>query len=376
MTDKFSSIKPYSDNEVNGVLNRIIANDNFIDALQSQQNQLTRLIPFSKFFLKKYMLRLIKNINSVDAYQLLYEKLIKDIITSKIDNFNLDGLDNIDPKQNYLFISNHRDITLDPALLNYAIFQHGHKTFNIAIGDNLIKDSWVSDLMRLNKSFVIKRSGNSKKEIYKSLKLASEFIGNKILNSYESVWIAQRQGRAKDGIDATDSSILKMIYLSAKKDMSIGEYFNKLKIVPVSLSYEIDPNDVSKANELSIISSNGHYTKSKNEDFLSIYNGIFGNKGNVSLKICKPINLNKDINFDSIAEIIDKEIISGYKLHSTNYAAASLLSIEFDKNELGEEELNKAVNEMSNKVSALSDGVRKNLLLQYANPIIQKQNLV
>ena len=376
MTDKFSSIKPYSDHEVNGVLNRIIANDNFIDALRSQQNQLTRFVPFSKFFLKKYMLRLIKNINSVDAYQLLYEKLIKDIISSKIDNFNVSGLDNIEPEQNYLFISNHRDITLDPALLNYAIFQHGHKTFNIAIGDNLIKDSWVSDLMRLNKSFIIKRSGNSKKEIYKSLKLASEFIGNKILNSYESVWIAQRQGRAKDGIDVTDSSILKMIYLSAKNVMSIGEYFNKLKIVPISLSYEIDPNDVSKANELSIISNNGHYIKSKNEDFLSIYNGIFGNKGNVSLKICKPINLDKDINFDSIAEIIDKEIISGYKLHSTNFAAASLLSIEFDKKQLGEQELKKAVNEMSNKVSKLSDGVRKNLLLQYANPIIQKQNLV
>ena len=376
MTDKFSSIKPYSDHEVNEVLNSIIEKDSFINALLSQQNLITRFIPFSKFFLKKYLLRLIKDINSIDAYQLLYEKLIKDIISNKINNFQLSGLDNIDPKQNYLFISNHRDITLDPALLNYAIYQHGHKTFNIAIGDNLIKDSWVSDLMRLNKSFIIKRSGNSKKEIYKSLKLASEFIGYKILNSDESVWIAQRQGRAKDGIDATDSSILKMIYLSAKNDMSIGEYFNKLKIVPVSLSYEIDPNDISKANELSITNSNGHYKKSKNEDFFSIYNGIFGNKGNVSLKICKPINLDKNINFESIAKIIDKEIISGYKLHLTNYAAARLLSIEFDKNDLSEEELNIAVNEMSNKVSKLSDGVKKNLLLQYANPIIQKQNLV
>ena len=376
MTDKFSSIKPYSDHEVNEVLNSIIKKDSFINALLSQQNLITRFIPFSKFFLKKYLLRLIKDINSIDAYQLLYEKLIKDIISNKINNFQLSGLDNIDPKQNYLFISNHRDITLDPALLNYAIYQHGHKTFNIAIGDNLIKDSWVSDLMRLNKSFIIKRSGSSKKEIYKSLKLASEFIGYKILNSDESVWIAQRQGRAKDGIDATDSSILKMIYLSAKNDMSIGEYFNKLKIVPVSLSYEIDPNDISKANELSITNSNGHYKKSKNEDFFSIYNGIFGNKGNVSLKICKPINLDKNINFESIAKIIDKEIISGYKLHLTNYAAARLLSIEFDKNDLSEEELNIAVNEMSNKVSKLSDGVKKNLLLQYANPIIQKQNLV
>ena len=376
MTDKFSSIKPYSDHEVNDVLNRIIEKDSFINALLSQQNLITRFIPFSKFFLKKYLLRLIKDINSIDAYQLLYEKLIKDIINNKINNFQLSGLDNIDPKQNYLFISNHRDITLDPALLNYAIFQHGHKTFNIAIGDNLIKDSWVSDLMRLNKSFIIKRSGSSKKEIYKSLKLASEFIGYKILNSDESVWIAQRQGRAKDGIDATDSSILKMIYLSAKNDMSIGEYFNKLKIVPVSLSYEIDPNDISKANELSITNSNGHYKKSKNEDFFSIYNGIFGNKGNVSLKICKPINLDKNINFESIAKIIDKEIISGYKLHLTNYAAARLLSIEFDKNDLSEEELTIAVNEMNDKVSKLSDGVKKNLLLQYANPIIQKQNLV
>ena len=376
MTDKFSSIKPYSDHEVNEVLNSIIKKDSFINALLSQQNLITRFIPFSKFFLKKYLLRLIKDINSIDAYQLLYEKLIKDIISNKINNFQLSGLDNIDPKQNYLFISNHRDITLDPALLNYAIFQHGHKTFNIAIGDNLIKDSWVSDLMRLNKSFIIKRSGSSKKEIYKSLKLASEFIGYKILNSDESVWIAQRQGRAKDGIDATDSSILKMIYLSAKNDMSIGEYFNKLKIVPVSLSYEIDPNDISKANELSITNSNGHYKKSKNEDFSSIYNGIFGNKGNVSLKICKPINLDKNINFESIAKIIDKEIISGYKLHLTNYAAARLLSIEFDKNDLSEEELTIAVNEMTDKVSKLSDGVKKNLLLQYANPIIQKQNLV
>ncbi len=376
MTDKFSSIKPYSDHEVNEVLNSIIEKDSFINALLSQQNLITRFIPFSKFFLKKYLLRLIKDINSIDAYQLLYEKLIKDIISNKINNFQLSGLDNIDPKQNYLFISNHRDITLDPALLNYAIFQHGHKTFNIAIGDNLIKDSWVSDLMRLNKSFIIKRSGSSKKEIYKSLKLASEFIGYKILNSDESVWIAQRQGRAKDGIDATDSSILKMIYLSAKNDMSIGEYFNKLKIVPVSLSYEIDPNDISKANELSITNSNGHYKKSKNEDFFSIYNGIFGNKGNVSLKICKPINLDKNINFESIAKIIDKEIISGYKLHLTNYAAARLLSIEFDKNDLSEEELTIAVNEMTDKVSKLSDGVKKNLLLQYANPIIQKQNLV
>ena len=376
MTDKFSSIKPYSDHEVNDVLNSMIEKDSFINALLSQQNLITRFIPFSKFFLKKYLLRLIKDINSIDAYQLLYEKLIKDIISNKINNFQLSGLDNIDPKQNYLFISNHRDITLDPALLNYAIFQHGHKTFNIAIGDNLIKDSWVSDLMRLNKSFIIKRSGNSKKEIYKSLKLASEFIGYKILNSDESVWIAQRQGRAKDGIDATDSSILKMIYLSAKNDMSIGEYFNKLKIVPVSLSYEIDPNDISKANELSITNSNGHYKKSKNEDFFSIYNGIFGNKGNVSLKICKPINLDKNINFESIAKIIDKEIISGYKLHLTNYAAARLLSIEFDKNDLSEEELTIAVNEMNDKVSKLSDGVKKNLLLQYANPIIQKQNLV
>lgn len=376
MTDKFSSIKPYSDHEVNEVLNSIIEKDSFINALLSQQNLITRFIPFSKFFLKKYLLRLIKDINSIDAYQLLYEKLIKDIISNKINNFQLSGLDNIDPKQNYLFISNHRDITLDPALLNYAIFQHGHKTFNIAIGDNLIKDSWVSDLMRLNKSFIIKRSGSSKKEIYKSLKLASEFIGYKILNSDESVWIAQRQGRAKDGIDATDSSILKMIYLSAKNDMSIGEYFNKLKIVPVSLSYEIDPNDISKANELSITNSNGHYKKSKNEDFFSIYNGIFGNKGNVSLKICKPINLDKNINFESIAKIIDKEIISGYKLHLTNYAAAILLSIEFDKNDLSEEELTIAVNEMTDKVSKLSDGVKKNLLLQYANPIIQKQNLV
>ena len=381
MTDKFSSIKPYSDHEVNGVLNRIIANDNFIDALQSQQNQLAKFIPFSKFFLKKYMLRLIKDINSVDAYQLLYEKLIKDMISSKIDNFNLSGLDNIDPEQNYLFISNHRDITLDPALLNYAIFQHGHKTFNIAIGDNLIKDSWVSDLMRLNKSFIIKRSGNSKKEIYKSLKLASEFIGNKILNSYESVCIAQRQGRAKDGIDRTDPALLKMLCL-AKRELKLSGSLNALHIVPVSISYEYDACDVLKARELYEIEKHGSFTKTDESDITSIVTGMIGFKGNVHVAFGEELNLGTD-DPDEIAAIVDEQIIGNYQLNKTNYLALEhlkkdglLLPHRVCSLVEGDNISASARLKFEKRLESVDVGLRKHWLFNYANPVLNKLGVI
>ena len=139
---------------------------------------------------------------------------------------------------------------MDPAFLNLALHKNDFSTVNIAVGSNLMNQKWAADLMRLNKSFIIPRSGSSKREIYRSLNLVSEFIFNKLTVDNESIWIAQREGRAKDGRDITDPAILKMIHLSKRKELPVSNFFNHVKVVPVSISYEFDPNDLNKAKEI------------------------------------------------------------------------------------------------------------------------------
>ena len=170
------------------------------------------------------------------------------IIADSSSGFTYEGMEKLQQNTPYLFISNHRDITLDPAFLNLALHKNDFSTVNIAVGSNLMNQKWAADLMRLNKSFIIPRSGSSKREIYRSLNLVSEFIFNKLTVDNESIWIAQREGRAKDGRDITDPAILKMIHLSKRKELPVSNFFNHVNVVPVSISYEFDPNDLNKAN--------------------------------------------------------------------------------------------------------------------------------
>ena len=188
-----------------------------------------------------------------------------------------------------IYLSLITEIYIDAALLALNIYQSGFKTFNIAVGNNLMEEKWASDLFRLNKSFIIQRSGATKKEIYSGLSLASQFINKSIFQDNNSVWIAQKQGRAKDGIDETDPALLKMIHLTERKSKSIADYFNSLKVVSVSVSYEFDPNDKLKAIELDAYESNNQYVKKIDEDLKSIANGITGSKGNVTLNISGPM---------------------------------------------------------------------------------------
>ena len=147
----------------------------------------------------------------------MYKRQVTYVIDNTIDDFHIEGLNNLSNNKSYLFISNHRDITLDSALLNYVLHTNNLRTTFNAVGNNLLSEKWASDLLRLNKSFIIDRSDKSKRDIYKSLNLASEFIFNTIVNNNESIWIAQKQGRSKDGIDFTDPSVLKMIHLNGRK---------------------------------------------------------------------------------------------------------------------------------------------------------------
>ena len=237
--NKFDSIRPYEDSEVEAVLSSLSSNANVIRALiDSFDSNLISLLPFKEKIISLYLKHKTKNITSIHEYQNLFESIVSNVVTQSINNLSVSGLENLDKNKGYLFISNHRDITLDSALLNLKLHQSGFQTTNNAVGNNLMNESWASDIMRLNKSFIIDRSDKSKRDIYKSLNLASEFICNSVLNKNESVWIAQKQGRSKDGIDFTDPTVLKMIHLSRRKLSRIDECFNNLNVVPVTISYE------------------------------------------------------------------------------------------------------------------------------------------
>ena len=374
--DPFLAIRPYQDNEVQDVLDSLISNKDVLKSLMGLQypKYLTK-IPFFRSAVKILLRSKVKKIRTIDDYQEIFKGLMDQMIKTSISNFTVSGIENLDTDSSYLFISNHRDISLDAALLNLSLSRAGHKTFNMAVGNNLMKEKWASDLMRLNKSFIIQRSG-SKKEIYTGLSLASQFIQHTILEANESIWIAQKQGRAKDGIDFTDPAMLKMIHLTQRKKQTLGEYFNALKVVPVSISYEFDPNDCVKAIELSSIEENKQYQKSDNEDLNSIANGINGQKGNVNIDVSKPIVLSDEASYEVVANQISNSILSMYHLQPTNFAAAEMLKINHQCiNTFDDSDIALAKNLLSKRMNSLNDGARSKFLNQYANPVIQKNNL-
>ena len=366
---KFDSIRPFNDNEVNDVLTHLSNNRRFLKMLfATGRFNLIRYLPFSRKILSFSLKNKIKNINDVDSYQNLFEGIVSGIVKQSINQFTIDGIEKLDASKGYLFIANHRDITLDSALLNLALHQNNLKTTYNAVGNNLLSEKWASDLMRLNKSFIIDRSDKSKRDIYKSLNLASEFIFNAIKNKNESVWIAQKQGRSKDGDDYTDPSVIKMIHLNARKKMSVNEYLNSLNVVPVSISYEKDPNDLLKAKELYLTDLNQEYIKDRKEDMESISEGIIGQKGDVHLSIGNIINFESD-SYDDCSNLITNAIKDSYKLHATNYAAAIIQGIDAPKNSFDLDKIDLAIEFIEEKLNLIPEEMHKYLLKQYSNPL-------
>ena len=366
---KFDSIRPFNDNEVNDVLTHLSNNRRFLKMLfATGRFNLIRYLPFSRKILSFSLKNKIKNINDVDSYQNLFEGIVSGIVKQSINQFTIDGIEKLDASKGYLFIANHRDITLDSALLNLALHQNNLKTTYNAVGNNLLSEKWASDLMRLNKSFIIDRSDKSKRDIYKSLNLASEFIFNAIKNKNESVWIAQKQGRSKDGDDYTDPSVIKMIHLNARKKMSVNEYLNSLNVVPVSISYEKDPNDLLKAKELYLTDLNQEYIKDRKEDMESISEGIIGQKGDVHLSIGNIINFESD-SYDDCSDLITNAIKDSYKLHATNYAAAIIQGIDAPKNSFDLDKIDLAIEFIEEKLNLIPEEMHKYLLKQYSNPL-------
>lgn len=323
---EFDDIRPYRDDEVRPTLNRLLADPELVDAITRLRFPRARqllgwaLKPLVKVKLKQQL----ANIQDVSGFQQVVEKYMSAMMAKRVTALTTSGLEKLDKKTAYLFISNHRDIAMDPAFVNWVLYHNHSNTLRIAIGDNLLTKPFVSDLMRLNKSFIVNRSAKAPREKLKAAKYLSSYIHHSICNEHSSIWIAQREGRAKDGCDKTNSAVLGMIALNKPKTEELATYIRQLRIVPVSISYELDPCDAAKARELYLQRTQGSYQKEEHEDVKSIAMGIAGDKGNVHLAFGDILD-GDYVDTDALVAALDQQILGNYVLHASNCFAYELL---------------------------------------------------
>ncbi|AGH80292.1 phospholipid/glycerol acyltransferase [Psychromonas sp. CNPT3] len=366
-SDKFSDIRPYNDGEIQAAILRVINNDELINAIISfrfpKVHKLTHCV--IRPLLRRYFTYKWGKINSIDEMQKVVVHYMHHMIKDTTTKFTSSGLCDLDVSKNYLFVSNHRDIAMDPALMNWALFAEEFQSARIATGDNLLGKPFIADLMRMNKSFIVKRSISAPREMLKALLHLSDYIFSS-LQSDSSIWIAQREGRAKDGFDKTEPAIIKMFYINGKKKkIEFSDYINQLNIVPVAISYEFDACDKQKAKELYTKNKFGEYKKSASEDIDSIVAGIVGQKGHVHIAFGKPLEGDfKDA--DEVACAIDKQIYQNYYLHPSNYIAAKVNLDSIDSED--KERFAKRLNEIDIEL-------QETVLKMYANPVKNAPNL-
>lgn len=372
--DIFHSIRPYKDSEVNSVLQKHINNSVF-------HKLVNHVYPSWE---DDILPKKLSKINTVKAFkeQFIYPAT-KAGIDRSMDNFTISGYENIKRDENYLFISNHRDIVLDSSLLFYVLYQNEFKTGETAIGDNLLSSDLVTDIVKLNQNFIVNRKLPTR-EMITSSKLLSKYIGHVLQKKEQSIWISHREGRTKDGNDKTNPGVLKMIAMDSEGNKI--DYLLSLKIVPVSISYEFESCDLLKANELAEIELTGKYEKDGTEDMKSIITGITQQKGRVNLAFGQPIkkedlDLSSDkiqTHFKELADQIDRQIHRDFKLFPGNYIAydmvnqSSKFSDKYNAWEEGKfmEHINGILNTRKDK-----DGfdVFKRILLNiYANPVVNQ----
>ena len=353
--DPFHDIRPYRDDEVSQVLFDILHDNEFISAIT--QYQFPKASKWAGFLLrplvKQVLAARIGDVSSVKEFQQLVEGYMAKMINRTTTKVSCSGIERLDPEEAYLFISNHRDIAMDPAFVNWMLYHNEMQTVRIAIGDNLLRKPYASDLMRLNKSFIVKR-GVQGRERLTVLTQLSQYIDHSIVGGH-SIWIAQRSGRSKNGDDRTDPALLKMLHMGQRKARSFAEQTKRLNIVPVAISYELDPCDAMKANELAAKAADGEYKKSEFEDIQSIVRGITGEKGHVHVSFGEIITADFE-DEEALATEIDRQIHANYRLHPTNLAAAGE----------GDEEANAKLDARLNQV----EGAAKDILRKmYAKPV-------
>ena len=374
---EFESISPYSDAEAAEALNQLADH-----ALLSEA---------CKYFFPDqspdFLKNLLKSIKTIDEFQILVmSKFVEWALEHTARNFSYDGISNIDNDNKFLALSNHRDIILDPAITQLVLYRNGIPMTEIAVGDNLITSKTIERLIRSNRMIKVMR-GISARELYLSSQLLSRYIRLNITEQRSSIWLAQRQGRTKNGYDITEQGLLKMLDMSGKSDFL--QNFKELNIIPMSISYEYEPCDILKAREL-VISKKRKYVKAEGEDLNSIMVGITQQKGNIHLNIGKPLTedeiaeaakCDKNDRYQLIRHAVDLRVIEGYKLWKNNYVAFDIVNNSFKYSHLYDPcDVEKFVTYMEHQMETVEKDINKEDLRRifldiYANPVVTKELL-
>ena len=321
MTTDFDDIRPFNADEIPAATQRM-ADSDVVPAIAQYLG-----VP------PEALRERIRSIKTISEFQYgLLKEVIETLLEKTTTQFDWAGLENIDEKKPYLFVSNHRDIVLDAMFLQYILAKAGQNTCQITFGSNLMSHPFVIDFGKVNKMFRTERGG-SPKEFYNSMMHMSEYMRHVITEVHESVWIAQRNGRTKNGIDATDPAIIKMFGMSRRDDRVVS--LAELNIVPVAVSYEWESCDKLKTLELYLTKKNGHYEKKPGEDLNSILTGIMQPKGHVHFHVCPQVTEDDLIALNDcpsgefykrVAELMDSRINPHFYLHPNNYIAHDLRS--------------------------------------------------
>ncbi len=374
---EFDDIRPYNDEEVRPCIERLLADPEFIDAIiRLRFPNLGKHLPFLlRGTVRKRVRKEMASVRSVQDFQNVIEGYFAKLIERTVDTLSVSGLDGLPREKAALFISNHRDITMDPAFVNWVLYHNGFTTVRIAIGDNLLTKPFASDLMRLNKSFIVNRSAKAPREKLKAAKHLSRYIHHSVLHDNENVWIAQREGRAKDGLDKTNPAVISMLAISRDKSQNFADYIRDANIIPVSISYEYDPLDQAKAREVFEKETTGEYHKEEHEDVISIARGIAGYKGNIHLSFGEPLHGDYE-NAEAVTEELDKQILSHYVLHPSNCIAYEMLEKKSPAVPVGEkgvlftsQDWQAQREKFREQIATCNSRYLDTLLRAYANPV-------
>ena len=335
-----------------------------------------------------FLKNVLKRIKTIDEFQVLVmQRFVRWVLEHTAKNFSYDGISNIDPSKKFLALSNHRDIIMDPAITQLVLHTNGIPMTEIAVGDNLITSKEIEYLIRSNRMIKVVR-GISARELYLSSQLLSKYIRLNITEQRSSIWLAQRQGRTKNGYDVTEQGLLKMLDMSGTADFQTN--FEELNIIPMSISYEYEPCDILKARE-TVISRKHKYVKAEGEDLNSIMVGIMQQKGNIHLNIGKPLTseeiaaaaqCDKNDRYQQIRHAVDIRVIEGYKLWKTNYVAYDILNHSFKYSHMYEKaDVQKFVAYMEHQLDSVEpeinrEDLRRVFLDIYANPVVTKELLL
>jgi len=374
----FEEIRCYKNEEVHDALERLSNEKPFMKVLST----IYPLMP--KDVIKQRLDSFHSNYEFQKEMVYPFLQYLEANMTKGID---LNGLNKIDPSDSYLYISNHRDIILDSAFLCGKFIERGMDTVEIAIGDNLLIFPWIEDLVRVNKSFIVKR-GLSSRQILESSHRLSAYIEHTIGEKKQSIWIAQREGRAKDSNDRTQESLLKMFNMNGTGTFT--ENLSKLNICPLSISYEYDPCDFLKAKEMQQKRDNPDFSKDPKDDLINMETGVMGYKGKVVYEITGSINRdlkiiasqtsNRNEQITLTAELIDRRIHANYTIFANNKIAYDAIKEEGQRfiNEYTETEKKDFDRYLSFQISKIDlenkdeKFLRSKLIEMYANPLINK----